>query len=225
MLQLRVLPHILWREMMGRSSSSCHQVPWLHTSVSTGWMLHSDDGRVPSPCKGDACSPTWGTNPAHFGEYFAAATLLSSPSSLLPLFLAVTDVTLYIETPRHTCSWARVLSCWCLVFPLLCTAQRRVVLICCIHLTSSPHSHSSGHWPPHPQGICSWWVTVMSEFTPDVSSLVLLLFIGITNLYEKLPSNPDFPLISLTAGAQSPLLVQPLPILLFPVILILSVII
>ena len=49
---------------------------------------------------------------------------------------------------------------------------------------------------------------------------------GIANLlYEKLPSNSDFPLISLTAGAQSPLLVQPLPILLFPVILILFVII
>ena len=163
---------------MGRSSSSCHQVPWLHTSVSTGWMLHSDDSKVPSSCKGDACSPTWGTNPAHFGEYFAAATILSSRSSLLPLFLAVTDVTLYIETPRHTCSRARVLSCWCLVFPLLCTAHlQRVALVCCIHLTSSPHSHSSGHWSPQPQGLCSWWVTVMSEFTAEVSPLVLLLFI------------------------------------------------
>lgn len=49
---------------------------------------------------------------------------------------------------------------------------------------------------------------------------------GIANLLqEKLSSNSDFPLISLTAAAQSPLLVQPLPILLFPVILILSVVI
>ena len=196
MLQLRVLPHILWREeMMGRSSSSCHQVPWLHTSVSTGWMLHSDDSKVPSSCKGDACSPTWGTNPAHFGEYFAAATILSSRSSLLPLFLAVTDVTLYIETPRHTCSRARVLSCWCLVFPLLCTAHlQRVALVCCIHLTSSPHSHSSGHWSPQPQGLCSWWVTVMSEFTAEVSPLVLLLFIQqhLASLTFFMKSSPQF---------------------------------
>lgn len=196
MLQLRVLPHILWREeMMGRSSSSCHQVPWLHTSVSTGWMLHSDDSKVPSSCKGDACSPTWGTNPAHFGEYFAAATILSSRSSLLPLFLAVTDVTLYIETPWHTCSRARVLSCWCLVFPLLCTAHlQRVALVCCIHLTSSPHSHSSGHWSPQPQGLCSWWVTVMSEFTAEVSPLVLLLFIQqrLASLTFFMKSSPQF---------------------------------
>lgn len=157
---------------MGISSFSCCQVPLLHTPVSTGWMLHSDDGRGPSPRKGDACSPTWSTSPAHFGECFAAATIPSSPSSLFPLFLAVTDVTLYVETPRHTCSWARVLSCRCLVFLFLCTAHlEKVVLACCIHLTSSPHNHSSGHWTPQPQGICSWWVTVMSEFTADVSPL------------------------------------------------------
>lgn len=44
-------------------------------------------------------------------------------------------------------------------------------------------------------------------------------------LYEKLSSNSDFPLITLVAAAQPPLLVQPLPILLLPVVLILSVVI
>lgn len=177
MLQLRVLPLLLWREeMMGRSSFSCHQVPWLHTSVSIGWMLHSDNGKVPSPCKCDGCSPPCGTNPAHLGEYFAAANILCFPSSLLPLFLAVTCVTLRWNSTAHLLP-TRVLSCWCLLFPALCTAHlERGVLVCCIHLTSSPHSHSSGHWSPQRQGACSWWVTAMSEFTAEASPLVLPLF-------------------------------------------------
>lgn len=57
-------------------------------------------------------------------------------------------------------------------FLFLCTAHlEKIVLVCCIHLTSSPHNHSSGHWTLQPQGICSWWVTVMSEFTANVSPL------------------------------------------------------
>ena len=201
MLQLRVLPHLLWREeMMGRSLFSCYQVPWLHTSVSIGWMLHSDDGKVPSPCKCDACSPTCGTNPAHFGEYFAAANILCFPSSLLLLFLTVTGVTLRWNSTAHLLP-TRVLSCWCLLFPVLCTAHlERGVLVCCMHLTSSPQSPlwalALQHQGPALGGLLRCQSSLLSQSSgpPLVHSAVF----GIANLLqEKLSSNSDFPLISL----------------------------